>query len=254
VPGSLQETLARCTSGLEGNDLDFFRRVWSVDRTIYRQRLRAAGFGGCGDVLDAGCGFGQWTAALSEMNRSVTATDIDTVRVEVVRAIIRELELANVVACIGDLEDMPFDDASFDAIFSYSAIYFTDFRKSMSEFARLLRPGGRLYIATNGLGWYVHNLLTGHNQTSTFDPKAMAIEALENSIRYYALGDSAKGIQLVTPSDLLRRVVGDAGLAVDAVLPEGQYVVTGEEPGVSFYEPTYYGLEGVYELIAHKAA
>lgn len=248
----LQPVLARA-SWLTGDDRDFFLRVWATDPEVYRARLAALGFTGLGDVLDAGCGFGQWSLALAAANRHVTAVDVTDIRIRTLADVAEHFGAANLRTAVSSIEAMPFADASFDAIFSYSVVYFTDFRKSIAEFHRLLRPGGRLYICTNGLGWYLHNLLTGHNASATFDPRFMAIAALENSLAYYASGRHSPGSQIVMPSQVLRETLEQVGFTVEAIVPEGTFAVEGAQPGVSFYKGDYHGAEGVYEVVARKA-
>ena len=250
---SLENVLDRA-SGLTGDDRDFFLRVWSTDPGLYARRLRAAGFAGLGEVLDAGCGFGQWTLPLAELNRHVAAIDVSDLRVRLVQDIAAQLGRTNIDAARSSIEATPFPTARFDGIFSYSVIYFTDFRKSIAEFARLLRPGGLLYLCTNGLGWYLHNLINDHNASPTFDPRAMAVATLENSLDFYATGRREEGRQLVIPSEVLRPELERRGFEIVALGPEGGFAVDGEEKGDSFYRGDYHGAEGVYEVIARKVA
>ena len=250
--GNLRGEVLNLASMLSGNDRDFFVRVWSTDPKIYRRRLRAVGFTGLGDVLDAGCGFGQWTIPLADLNRSVTAVDESATRVGLLSRIAGTVGAVNVDAQVASIEAMPFGDESFDAIFSYSVIYFTDYRKSITEFARLLRPGGRLYLCSNGLGWYLHNLLSGHNASPTFDPKAMAVAALENSLAYYATGEHRPGQQVIIPSALLGAALEANGFVIEGIATEGTLAAEGAEPATSFYKGDYEGAEGVYEIVARK--
>src|SRR5690606_6151534 len=47
--------------------------------------------------------------------------------------------------------DMPYEDASFDVAFANHMLYLVpDVRAAIAEQRRVLRPGGRLYAATNG--------------------------------------------------------------------------------------------------------
>ncbi|TMJ11476.1 MAG: class I SAM-dependent methyltransferase [Alphaproteobacteria bacterium] len=230
---------------LSGDDRDFFRRVWSTDPEVYRARIRAAGFAGLGDVLDAGCGFGQWTMPLAEANRSVEAIDADEARVDVARRALSGL--SNVRVSRGSVGRLPYPDESFDGIFCYSVLYYTDHRRALAEFARVLRPDGRLYVCGNGLGWYLHNLIDGHNGSAFFDPRAMAAQALADTLA------GRTGRQIVIPSEVLVRDCAAARFEVEAVGPEGTLAVAGEVPGTPFFKGTYHGQEGVYELIARKA-
>ncbi len=248
---ALDEVLGRAAE-LAGDDRDFFLRVWSTDPAVYRQRIRAAGFAGLGEVLDAGCGFGQWTLPLAEANRRVTAIDVSELRIRLVRDLAARFGIANIEAARSGIEATPYPDASFDGIFCYSVLYFTDYRESIAEFARLLRPGGRLYLCSNGLGWYLHNLVAAHNASATFDPAAMAVATLENSLDFFAAGRREAGKQIVTPSAIVRRELEANGLEVVAAGAEGTCSYQGEPPGPAGYEGRYCGAEGGYGVIARK--
>jgi 2-polyprenyl-3-methyl-5-hydroxy-6-metoxy-1,4-benzoquinol methylase len=250
---ALDEVLSRA-SYLTGDDRDFFLRVWATDPDIYRERIRAAGFEALGDILDAGCGFGQWTLALAETNRSVAAIDVSDVRVRIVSDLAAHFGVSNLNTAQSSVEQTAYGDEAFDGIFSYSVIYFTDFRKSIAEFARLLRPGGRLYLCTNGLGWYLHNFANAHNASATFDPRTMAIATLENSLDFYASGKRTPGRQLVTPSEVILAELRKNGFEILAVGPEGTLAGPGQSPGRSFYQGEYFGAEGVYDVVARKGA
>ena len=52
-----------------------------------------------------------------------------------------------------DAQQLPFRDASFDGVLACHMLYHVpDRSRALSEFRRVLRPGGRLVIATNGYG------------------------------------------------------------------------------------------------------
>jgi SAM-dependent methyltransferase len=51
----------------------------------------------------------------------------------------------------GDIRDLPFPDASFDAVVAAWMLYHVSpLEQGLSELARVLRPGGRLVAITNG--------------------------------------------------------------------------------------------------------
>ena len=62
---------------LDSFSRDYLQRMYAGSSTRYEDRLRAIGFVGKTQVLDAGCGFGQWSLAMAGLNHRVWAVDID---------------------------------------------------------------------------------------------------------------------------------------------------------------------------------
>jgi len=95
-------------------------------------------------ILDVGAGWG----AVADMVRAngdseVHAVDPDRKRVERMRE-----AFPLVLSCRADSEHLPYRDSLFDKLYSTMAFHhFPDRRKSLEEFARVLRPGGTLLIA-----------------------------------------------------------------------------------------------------------
>ena len=118
----------------------------------YLARLDRLGFAGEA-VLDAGCGCGQWSIALAQRFARVEALDLKPERLAVLEGVARGMGVANVAARVGSIESLPLPEASVDAVFCYGVIMFTDVRKVLGEFCRVLRPGGRVYVCLNGDGW-----------------------------------------------------------------------------------------------------
>ncbi|HMO18890.1 MAG TPA: class I SAM-dependent methyltransferase [Oligoflexia bacterium] len=236
---------------LDGNDADFAKRVWSTDPEIYLNRLKAINFNNFDKVLDAGCGVGQWTLALSKLNKSIEAIEYCPNRFSFCKNLVTELNFKNVNFTEGSIESLPFDDAHFDAIFCYSVIFLTDFKKALKEFSRVLKVGGTLYLNANGLGWYLYNLIVGHNDTGNFNSKKMAIESISNSINYYALGKVNPGNSLIMPKQVTIHHLKEVGFVVNKIGPEGTISFSDIIPK-SFFKGEYFDDEGVYELVATK--
>ena len=97
-------------------------------------------------VLEAGCGWGELAARLAgDLSIEVVAIDLSPRMVELARE-------RGVDASVGDVQALPFADAEFDCVTANWMLYHVpNLDSALCEIARVLRPGGRLVAATNGL-------------------------------------------------------------------------------------------------------
>jgi ubiquinone/menaquinone biosynthesis C-methylase UbiE len=96
-------------------------------------------------VLDLGCGAGHLSFAVAAQVGAVVAYDLSTAMVDIVANEARRRDLRNVSAKEGQVESLPFEDASFDWVCTrYSAHHWTDIRTALSEARRVLKRGGGL--------------------------------------------------------------------------------------------------------------
>lgn len=99
-----------------------------------------------GRVLEIGSGPGANARALLERYRSIdlTATDIDPVMVTAARKRLAPYD-HRVDVLKADATHLPFNDDSFDTAVSLLMLHHvTDWRDTLAEVARVLRPGGTL--------------------------------------------------------------------------------------------------------------
>jgi ubiquinone/menaquinone biosynthesis C-methylase UbiE len=97
-------------------------------------------------VLDAGCGTGYGTLMLIE-GGAASVTAIDIAEDAVGQTLERVDGRAEVV--LGDVHQLPFDDASFDMVVCLEVIEHLDGQDAaLAEFARVLRPEGFLVISS----------------------------------------------------------------------------------------------------------
>ena len=140
----------------EYRDEGYARFVCKVPFSFYLERIKRIGFEGKESVIDVGCGFGQWSAALALLNKRVVALEQNPSRLSIARALIRKSGLSNVEFALGDaLALLDREDGAFDAVFCYGVFMFLDREKALGEFWRVLKPGGELYICTNAFGWWL---------------------------------------------------------------------------------------------------
>ena len=107
-------------------------------------------------ILDIGCGRGglsAWIARSSKPSRHF-AIDFSKVAVEKGRAMAAQASLPGIEWMLGDIQNIPCADASMDSAFSCETIeHVPDPALAVRELARVLRPGGRLFLTTpNYLG------------------------------------------------------------------------------------------------------
>lgn len=121
---------------------------------LYVERCRATGLCGLDEVLDAGCGMGQWSIALSLLNHTVQAVDVDSVRLFTAMRVAQSLGRKNLVFRHAPLERLPMEDNSFDAVLCYSVIMFADLDPALGEMRRVLKPGGRLLVMADLWRWH----------------------------------------------------------------------------------------------------
>ncbi|MGG1519223.1 class I SAM-dependent methyltransferase [Paenibacillus oryzisoli] len=95
-------------------------------------------------VLEVGCGTGRTACYLAEQGIEVTAVDIrpEMIAKAKVRA---EKQGVSVNFIVGDVCRLPFEDSTFDVVLVESVTNFADAEKAVSEYYRVLRPGGKLY-------------------------------------------------------------------------------------------------------------
>ena len=98
-------------------------------------------------VLDVAAGNGNATLAAARRGCAVVSTDY--VQALLDRGAERaRAERLNVAFRVADVEDLPFADASFDAVLSTFGVMFApDQSRAASEMLRVCRPGGRIGMA-----------------------------------------------------------------------------------------------------------
>ncbi|PSQ59997.1 hypothetical protein BRD18_02130 [Halobacteriales archaeon SW_7_71_33] len=129
----------------------------TVEATLGEERTRteaefvADRFGTDERLLDAPCGHGRHANRLAARGHAVAGLDRSSAFLDRARADASDRGVAERVDYRqGDLRSLPYDDAAFDGVYnlltSFGFFDEADNRKQLAEFARVLRPGGRLVM------------------------------------------------------------------------------------------------------------
>lgn len=99
-------------------------------------------------VLDAGCGAGHTAMAFAPHVRQVIACDFTRSMLDEVKTLANERGIRNVTTQHGDVENLPFQDHTFDIVASrYSAHHWLHPERALTEFRRVLKPSGTFIIS-----------------------------------------------------------------------------------------------------------
>jgi len=110
-------------------------------------------------VLDAGCGSGAITRAIGRAVAQGLATGVDREPkyIDFARRKAAAEGLHNVHFEVGDVLSLPFEDGSFDVVWSKHVLQWVRQRKqALAEFKRVVRPGGRV-VCCNFDGFCAHH-------------------------------------------------------------------------------------------------
>ncbi|MDO8875223.1 MAG: class I SAM-dependent methyltransferase [Pseudolabrys sp.] len=90
-------------------------------------------------IADLGCGSGVFTNVLQQRGYNCTGVDLSPALIRIAREKYPGIEFIE-----GDIEHLPFADASFDGVLLAGVLHhFTERSRCVAEVMRILRPGGK---------------------------------------------------------------------------------------------------------------
>ena len=103
-------------------------------------------------LLDCGCGPGSITAGLAAAVSPGECLGIDISSDRIATARQAHASHPNLRFEVADVESLPFDDASFDAVFLHTVLQHVNPVAAVAQCARVLRPGGVIGISDADFG------------------------------------------------------------------------------------------------------
>ena len=127
--------------------------VWNWDSPSGRRRAarrseifaREGGLRPGQRALEVGCGTGIFLEAAATTGADIVALDLSAHLLAQARA--RLAAAGKVRLSLGNAEQMPFRESSFDAVYGSSILHHLNIDAALAEVHRVLRPGGRIVFA-----------------------------------------------------------------------------------------------------------
>jgi SAM-dependent methyltransferase len=117
-----------------------------MERPFYEAVFRGASVGPGTRLLDLGCGAGEALAMAIELGATAVGIDASEGLLTVARA-----RASRATFHAGELEELPFDDDTFDVVTSFNAVQFAaDPVVALREARRVTRPGGLVGVVVWG--------------------------------------------------------------------------------------------------------
>ena len=166
-------------------------------------------------VLDVGCGSGDQLRMLREAG-------LDAIGVEPRRELVDSLVAEGYDVRQGVAEQLPFDDASCDGLICKVVVPYTDERKAVAEWARVLRPGSVARVSYHGAGYYVRYVVDGPGALL----RIYGLRALVNTWWYATTEQRLPGFigdTLYQSTKRLSRYYREFGFALERAAPAPLY-------------------------------
>ncbi|MBW8637694.1 methyltransferase domain-containing protein [Hoeflea sp. WL0058] len=179
-------------------------------------------------VLDAACGTGRYSEVLARGGHSVIGVDASAEMLARARPKVPGAEFRE-----GELTALPLEDESVDAaVCALALVHLEEIDGAMREFARVLRPGGRLVISDVHpfpimLGWQA--------QFRTIDDDAGFMRIHPHLLSEYSAAGLAAGLSITACFE--PRLTPEAAMTPAAEqLPEANHAAWVGLPGVVIWE------------------
>lgn len=166
---SKKEEVAQMFDNISGNYDQLNRMIsFGTDVKWRKKVLKMVSDAKPKNILDIATGTGDLAILFAQTDaEKIVGLDISVGMLEVGKQKIKQLNLDNrIEMLVGDSENLPFDDASFDVVtVSFGIRNFENLELGLGEILRVLNPGGQLVVLETSVpdqfpfkqGYYVHS-------------------------------------------------------------------------------------------------
>jgi SAM-dependent methyltransferase len=142
-------------------------------------------------VLEVGCGAGSLARLLARRlgdDNAITAADLNPFLLREARPLAQAEGLGGRIRFVeGNAERLPFDNESFDCVYSVTVLEECDADRAIAEMLRVTRPGGRIGIAVRALDlpqWWNLDLPEGVRAKVTAPPQSVGPKGVADKSLY----------------------------------------------------------------------
>lgn len=182
---------------------------------------------GCCRVLDVGCGAGQTLLACCPEGPAAVGVDYDFSAVQ----LSKQLHVPAVILCASG-EALPFRAASFDFVYSRVALPYMNIPVVLADMARVLKPGGRIWVAVHPLRMLSLKHALRHPRSAVFELYRLGNTALlhwTGTLIRYPL--SRGRMESYQTRGAMGRMLRRAGFVDIELREQGtQFIVTARKP------------------------
>ena len=204
VEGSKKEQVAEMFNNISKR-YDFLNHLLSmgIDKGWRRKVVNLVRKANTTNVLDVATGTGDLAIALKKGTQAkVTGLDISAGMLKVGREKIAKKAL-NIDMVLGDGENLPFEDNSFDAVtVAFGVRNFENLEKGLKDIKRVIKPGGQIVVLEFSqpekapfkqlYNFYFKNILPGIGKLVSKDARAYTY--LPESVQAFPYGEAFKQV------------------------------------------------------------
>ena len=141
-------------------------------------------------VLDVGCGSGALDRLLAKRlgaANAITAVDVNPFLLAEAAGLAKAERLGTIRFAPGSAEALPFDDNSFDCIFSVTVLEECDADRALAEMVRVAKPGGRVGVIVRSIDlpqWWSIDLPGPIHEKMVTPPQSVAQRGVADASLY----------------------------------------------------------------------
>ncbi|QSO51922.1 class I SAM-dependent methyltransferase [Alicyclobacillus curvatus] len=154
------------------NAVDFFDMVGQTDwqKSVERTLVHWMGIHPSHEVLDVGCGPGQFVTLLAQRAEFVTGVDASSDMVERANRNLADYGVSNAAVVAGRIQSLPFPDDRFDIVTCLNLLFmYEDPAPLMRELVRVCKPGGQVVLMEPSQSFNPWSAQTYCAQTRLYD-------------------------------------------------------------------------------------